>query len=113
MEDNRQSSDTRSVNRASGNTRHCFKCDEPGHLARDCQGMKQEFSVRCFSCGELGHKSPQCHKKQSVATTSVGNAPSAANKGKGVATTSGRVFALTKKDVEATPEVVTGTISLL
>ena len=111
-EDGRQNGDTRSVNRSSGNTRRCFKCDETGHIAIDCQGSKQDFSVRCFTCGELGHKLPQCPKKHSVAVSFVGNAPSAANKGKGIATTSGRVFALSKKDAEAMPEVVTGIIHL-
>ena len=59
----------------------------------------------------MGHKSPSCPPKQGVAASSVGNAPSVAAKGKGVATASGRVFALTKGDAEATLEVVTGTTS--
>ena len=59
----------------------------------------------------MGHKSPACPSKQGMAASSVGNAPSAAAKGKGVASTSGRVFALTKRDAEETPKVVTGITS--
>ena len=59
----------------------------------------------------MGHKSPACPSKKGAAASSVGNAPSAATKGKGVASTSRRVFALTNRDAEATPEVVIGTTS--
>ena len=57
----------------------------------------------------MGHKSPSCPSKQGVAASSVGNGPSVDAKSKGIATMSGRVFALTKGDAETTPEVVTGT----
>ena len=98
------------MNRGPSDDRRCYKCDKVGHIARDCS--KEMPHIRFFSCGEVGHKSPACPSKQGVAASSVGNAPSADAKGKGVASTSGRVFALTKGDAEATPEVVTSTTSL-
>ena len=80
-----------------------------GHIARGCG--KEDPLIRCYSCGERGHKAPQCPGKLGVAASSVGNAPYGAAKGKGVATTSGRVFTLTQKAVGATPKVVSGTTS--
>ena len=105
--DSRQNSESRSVNRGPYDDRRYFKCDKVGHISRDCG--KEVPPIRCFSCGEMGHKSPSCPSKQGVAVSSVGNAPSAAAKGMGVTSTSGRVFAQTKGDAETTPEVVTGT----
>ena len=91
--------------------RRCYKCDAVGHIARDCG--KEVPLIRCYSCGEKGHKSPQCPGKLGVAASSTGNTPSAAAKGKGLATTAGRVFTLTEKAAGATPEVLSGTTSFL
>jgi hypothetical protein len=33
----------------------CYKCREPGHLARDCQK-----GFRCFNCNEFGHMGKDC-----------------------------------------------------
>ena len=82
-----------------------------GHISIECG--KEAPLIRCYSCGEKGHKAPQCSGKLGVTASSVGNASSAAAKGKGVATTAGRVFTLTDKAARATPEVVSGTTSFL
>ena len=110
-EDNKQNASSRSVNRDTSGERRCYKCDALGHIAKDCG--KEVPGIRCYSCGERGHKAPQCPGKLGVAASSIGNAPSAAAMGKGVATTSGRVFILTQKAAEATPEVVSGTTSFI
>lgn len=51
------------------NTRKCFKCDQPGHIARDCR--------TCFKCGVSGHMArfcrlnePQCSKCRGFGHTS-------------------------------------------
>ena len=108
---NNQNTGSRSANRDTSGERRCFKCDAVGHISRDCG--KEVPMIRCYSCGEKGHKAPQCPGKLGVAASSTGNAPSAAAKGKGVATTAGRVFTLTEKAAGATPEVVSGTTSSL
>ena len=36
-------------------TVECFRCREPGHIAKHCQN-----SPRCFKCGKKGHVGRQC-----------------------------------------------------
>lgn len=39
----------------------CFKCQNVGHLAKDCK-KDQVDGPRCYKCGELGHTSKNCQK---------------------------------------------------
>jgi hypothetical protein len=38
----------------------CFKCDEEGHMARECT---KERRRRCFYCGKEGHLIEKCYAK--------------------------------------------------
>ena len=38
--------------------RQCFRCEKPGHLARNCRsGLSQ---AECFKCGRRGHLTRDC-----------------------------------------------------
>ena len=56
-------------------TRKCYNCNTPGHLARDCRkpkkereksqgnkGQKDKKSVKCFNCNGMGHFARDCRK---------------------------------------------------
>ena len=47
---------TRGRSREGGFRGTCFKCGEPGHMARDCRGR----SAACSECGNKGHKAEDC-----------------------------------------------------
>lgn len=38
----------------------CFSCNQPGHIARNCKGLR-----RCRHCGMTNHTSDRCRNKQS------------------------------------------------
>ena len=33
----------------------CFRCNQPGHVQRNCPRLKQ-----CFNCGRMGHLAKDC-----------------------------------------------------
>ena len=39
----------------------CFRCQEQGHMARDC---KVKEVVKCFNCYKFGHKASDCWKNK-------------------------------------------------
>lgn len=44
--------------------RKCFKCDRPGHLAKDCKSKFSSASAKkCFTCNKQGHLAKDCFKK--------------------------------------------------
>lgn len=45
-------------NRGGGQV--CFKCDKPGHMARECPNAGGGGNRGCFKCGEEGHMAKEC-----------------------------------------------------
>ncbi|XP_077232116.1 uncharacterized protein LOC143866802 [Tasmannia lanceolata] len=105
-------------------TRKCFQCRMEGHVAKDCKTVpKQEqnptltrnsqptlkqtlnahLDIKCFNCNEMGHYSNQCTKPRAV-----GGGRQQQQQPSGQA----RTFAITTAEVEATNDVVTGTLSV-
>lgn len=39
----------------------CFRCNEEGHLARDCNGPEKRT---CNNCGQVGHLASGCHSRK-------------------------------------------------
>ncbi|XP_028071133.1 uncharacterized protein LOC114273529 isoform X2 [Camellia sinensis] len=110
----------------------CFRCGQKGHLVKDCTVPKMTNlgdTRACFNCGQPGHLARDCTRTALSASTGVGsNKISGAGRGgsrgggqvgtrfgkqnKGGVqsdrqTSQGRVFALTQRDAQANPEVVT------
>ena len=59
--------------RPQGDTRKCFNCGEPGHMAKDCsrnRGGNQGGHQRgpdtrtCYNCNERGHVARDCPRNQ-------------------------------------------------
>ncbi|XP_028095339.1 cold shock domain-containing protein 4-like [Camellia sinensis] len=88
-----------------GDTRACFNCRQPGHLARDCTRTASSAST-----GVGSNKISGAGQGGSRGEGQVGTRFGKQNKG-GVQsdrqTSQGRVFALTQQDAQANPEVVT------
>ena len=48
-------------NRSSQFKGNCFKCGEPGHMARSCgKVMGLQYTAICKLCGNRGHEEPDC-----------------------------------------------------
>ncbi|KAH7848706.1 hypothetical protein Vadar_006433 [Vaccinium darrowii] len=98
-----------------GTSFQCYRCGSPEHDIRDCPGASK--GVKCYNCGEMGHISKQCLKPQvlrassaSSATMGRGATPSTSvGRGGGASgsTAPGKVYAMTRQYVQASPEVVT------
>ncbi|KAH7836858.1 hypothetical protein Vadar_006574 [Vaccinium darrowii] len=99
-----------------GTSFQCYRCGSPKHGIRDCPEAGK--GVKCYNCGETGHISKQCLKPRASATSSAGstpmgrgatsNTPVGRGGGAGGSTAPGRVYAMTRQQVQASPEVVTG-----
>ncbi|KAH7863914.1 hypothetical protein Vadar_023393 [Vaccinium darrowii] len=86
-----------------------------GHFIRDCPQLDNK--VICYKCGQPGHIATNCGQQTTTVVSSVGSAkntgvgPSGSTQGgsRGLAgrpATNGRVFAMSRQDAQATPEVV-------
>ncbi|XP_057461053.1 uncharacterized protein LOC130751444 [Actinidia eriantha] len=94
----------------------CYRCGVEGHRIRDCP---MPWVDKCYQCGQPGHIARHCTQGP-VAVSSVGSAVGrdrGANRSiqQGQATTSepraqARVYAMTQRDSQATPNAVTGTL---
>ncbi|XP_059654992.1 uncharacterized protein LOC132301782 [Cornus florida] len=106
--------------RGRGTGRGCFQCGREGHQKKDYLVLKAK---ECYHCHQLCHRKRDCPMLARV--TSVASVTgsgrgfaqgSSSRGGRGVTSglqAQGRVFAMTLEDAQATPEVVTGTLSIL
>ncbi|XP_072030803.1 uncharacterized protein [Amphiura filiformis] len=45
----------------------CFRCQQPGHIGRECKQKENMFNSEtktCYACGQVGHIAPHCPKKE-------------------------------------------------
>ena len=53
--------------------RHCFICQQMGHLQHNCPNMHQDHW--CFECGRWGHRACQCWQENNREMPVRGNKP--------------------------------------
>ncbi|GFS42564.1 hypothetical protein Acr_00g0080590 [Actinidia rufa] len=119
-----QSSRSTSSNNIGGNlgrVRTCYHCGDFDHLISDCPQPNK--GILCYKCGELEHIATQCGQQSlstaslvhSVKNTREGSSGAMQGGGRGSGErpmTSGRAFTLSMQDAQATPDVVTGMLTV-
>ena len=50
------------VNRDNALSSQCFKCGQPGHLAKNCR-LSAMSQIECFQCGQKGHIARNCRNQ--------------------------------------------------
>jgi hypothetical protein len=44
-------------------TPQCYRCDQFGHIGKECPNKPKKVNGNCFSCGKFGHKAADCRSK--------------------------------------------------
>jgi len=52
--------------KAPKNNKPCFKCNQPGHFAKDCTS-----EITCYNCSKVGHTSKDCPNNSNMETDIV------------------------------------------
>ncbi|KAJ9545108.1 hypothetical protein OSB04_024815 [Centaurea solstitialis] len=84
----------------------CFKCNQAGHVVRDCKTAQRRA---CYECGSPDHYRNMCPKRNQ---RSDANPTPPANQGNRGGLARGRVFVIGAEEAKQNPDVVTGTFLL-
>jgi hypothetical protein len=44
-------------------TPQCYRCDQYGHIGKECPTKPKKGNNNCFTCGKFGHKAMDCRSK--------------------------------------------------
>jgi hypothetical protein len=44
-------------------TPQCYRCNQYGHIGKECPTKPKKGNNNCFACGKLGHKAADCQSK--------------------------------------------------
>jgi hypothetical protein len=44
-------------------TPQCYRCDQYGHIGKECPTKPKKGNNNCFACGKFGHKAADCQSK--------------------------------------------------
>ncbi|KAJ9536481.1 hypothetical protein OSB04_un000318 [Centaurea solstitialis] len=84
----------------------CFKCNQAGHVVRDCKTGQRRA---CYECGSPDHYRNLCPKRNQ---RSDANPTPPANQGNRGGLARGRVFVIGAEEAKQNPDMVTGTFLL-
>ena len=97
----------------------CFHCQQPGHIKRDCPKLGNREITSQLSVGQRERTQPIAAPQPAIVKDRIGaqsQAGSSANAHRGGhpgrPRTTAKVYAMTQQQAQATPEVVTGILSI-